>query len=200
MSHDPDFLRPVARPGALAWVGCATGLLVLAVAVADAAAAWAGRAQAMQAVLAMQAVQAVQTVQTPDRSAPAGASAPRRDGRAPGALPDTRAAQQIAAQRWLQQLAHPWPQAWAASEAASEPGIAWLALEHSVQGGLRLEGLAPDERPAQQAARRLRDAAGPVGPRWHDVALVRTERVPGGQRFEITAQLRADPAPAEAVR
>jgi hypothetical protein len=197
MSAGPDFLRPVARPGVLAWAWCTTGLLVLAVAAADAAAAWAGRQQAIQAVQEVR-------VQAVGRPAAAPVAAPRREGRAPaGVPPDAGAAQRAAAQRWLQQLAHPWPQAWAASEAASEPGIAWLALEHSVQGALRLEGLAPDEVPAQQAARRLREAAGPPGrpgPRWQDVALVRTERVPGGQRFEITAHWRADPAHLGSIR
>lgn len=175
MTAGPDFLRPVARPGLLAWAWCATGLLVLAVAVADAAVAWAGR---------QQAVQARQAIERPVRAA---TSAPRRDARTAGAVSDA-AAQRAAAQRWLQQLAHPWPQVWAASEAASEPGIAWLVLEHSVQGALRLEGLAPDEGPAQRAAQVLRDAAGPAGPLWQQVALMRTERVAGGQRFEITAQ------------
>ena len=189
MTRGPDFLRPVARPGALAWAWCATGLLVLAVATADAAAAWAGR---QQAVLAVQAL---------NRPAPAVVPAPRRDGRTPAALPDAAAAQHAAAQRWLQQLAHPWPQVWAASEAASEPGIAWLVLEHSVQGVLRLEGLAPDEGPAQRAAQVLRDgvgagAADAAGPRWQDVALVRVERVTGGQRFEISARLGPGPSPA----
>ena len=187
MTRGPDFLRPVARPGALAWAWCATGLLVLAVAAADAAAAWAGR---QQAVLAAQAL---------NRPAPAVAPVPRRDGRTPAALPDAAAAQRAVAQRWLQQLAHPWPQVWAASEAASEPGIAWLVLEHSVQGALRLEGLAPDEGLAQRAAQVLRDGAGAAdaaGPRWQDVALVRVERVAGGQRFEISARLGPGPAPA----
>ncbi len=193
MSDGPDFLRPMARPGALAWAWCATGLLVLAVAATDAATAWAGREQALQAVQALQKA----------RTALAGQAAPKArttnsaqtvQTQKPRAATDARAAQ-----RWLLQLAHPWPQAWAASESASEPGMAWLTLEHSVQGGLRLEGLATDEGPAQQAARRLRDVADPVGPRWQGVALVRTERVPGGQRFEITAQLRADPEPAPAA-
>ena len=189
MTRGPDFLRPVARPGVLAWAWCATGLLVLAVAAADAASAWAGR---RQAVLAVQAL---------SRPAPLVVPAPRRDGRSLAALPDAAAARRAAAQRWLQQLAHPWPQVWAASEAASEPGIAWLVLEHSVQGVLRLEGLAPDEGPAQRAAQVLRDgvgagAADAAGPRWQDVALVRVERVTGGQRFEISARLGPGPSPA----
>ena len=189
MTRGPDFLRPIARPGVLAWAWCATGLLVLAVAAADAASAWAGR---QQAVLAVQAL---------SRPAPSVVPAPRRDGRSPAALPDAAAARRAAAQRWLQQLAHPWPQVWAASEAASEPGIAWLVLEHSVQGVLRLEGLAPDEGPAQRAAQVLRDgvgagAADAAGPRWQDVALVRVERVTGGQRFEISARLGPGPSPA----
>ena len=189
MTRGPDFLRPVARPGALAWAWCATGLLVLAVATADAAAAWAGR---QQAVLAVQAL---------NRPAPAVVPAPRRDGRTPAALPDAAAAQHAAAQRWLQQLAHPWPQVWAASEAASAPGIAWLVLEHSVQGVLRLEGLAPDEGLAQRAAQVLRDSAGAgaadaAGLRWQDVALVRVERVVGGQRFELSARLGPGLSPA----
>jgi hypothetical protein len=187
MSQGPDFLRPVAKPGALAWAWCATGLLVLAVALADAATAWAGREQAVQKVQAAPALQATPKAQTTTASQTT-------------QTPKLRAATDArAAQRWLLQLAHPWPQAWAASESASEPGIAWLTLEHSLQGALRLEGLATDEAPAQQAARRLRDLADPVGPRWQGVALVRTERVPGGQRFEITAQLRADPEPAPAA-
>ena len=189
MTRGPDVLRPIARPGVLAWAWCATGLLVLAVAAADAASGWAGR---QQAVLAVQAL---------NRPAPAVVPAPRRDGRTPAALPDAAAAQHAAAQRWLQQLAHPWPQVWAASEAASAPGIAWLVLEHSVQGVLRLEGLAPDEGLAQRAAQVLRDSAGAgaadaAGLRWQDVALVRVERVVGGQRFELSARLGPGLSPA----
>ncbi len=196
MSRGPDFLRPVARPGALAWAWCATGLLVLAVAVVDAASARAGR---QQAVLAAQALDVPARVPA---LAPGSAAAPRRDGRTPVGLPNAAAAQRVAAERWLQQLAHPWPQVWAASEVASEPGIAWLVLEHSLQGALRLEGLAPDDGPAQRAAQWLRDGAGvadaanAAGPRWQDVALVRVERVAGGQRFEINARLVVGPAPA----
>ncbi len=170
----PDFLRPVARPGALAWAWCATGLLVLLATALDSHAAWQLRAQAL-ARLAHASAAAVAVV-----------PAPRPEAQA-------RSAE---AQRWLQQLAQPWPAVWAASELAPD-GIHWLALSHGAAAGLRLSGLATDLASAQAAAQALRDQQQQGRPLWRGVALATVERVPTGQRFVLVARL-ADPVAAGA--
>lgn len=166
----PDFLQPQARPGWLAWAWCATAGLVLGVAGWEAAQAWTQRDRAMQAV---QALQQAAAVRAPASAASAAGAQPRTAAPAP----------------WWPPLAHPWQAVWVAAEAATVPGVAWLALEHSLAGALRLEGQAPDEATAQQAAQRLARADAAPGHRWAEVTLVRTDRVAGGQRFELSAQV-----------
>lgn len=198
----PDFLRPVRRPGLLAWAWCITGLLVLAAAALDGGAAWSARQQALE----QRATAQRRTDRLPAAAAPAVDAAAAGAGpalspaprQAPGlgtAAPiDGRRAE---AQRWLQRLAHPWPQVWAASEAASVSGVAWLGLEHGERGTLRLAGLAADAGAAFGAAQALREATGSGGARWRDVVLTRIEKVPDGLHFELSAQL-AEPLPAPA--
>ena len=210
----PDFLRPVRRPGALAWVGCGTALLVLGAAAADGYSAWQARAAALDTL--DRAVQRQQRGQRPAAAALTKTDAPAAvttgaaaraatsaaTGNATGtgtgtatgtasAIATTTAAsaQQAAAQRALRRLAQPWADVWAASEAASVPGITWLALAHGETGSLRLNGLAPDAGTALQAAQALRLHHPPAGgSRWQGVLLSSLEAAPEGQRFELSAQ------------
>jgi hypothetical protein len=172
----PDFLRPVARPGWLAWAWCITGILVLLVSTADAWAAWQARTQAL------------------DRLArgphPAGRVAvPGNPAVAQRAT--TQAAQDRAlraeASHWQQQLAWPWPAAWAASETAG-PDIQWLLVDHGSNGPLRLAGLARDLASAEAAAESLRKQPWADGPAWHRVMLSSVDRAPDGLRFELVAR------------
>lgn len=213
----PDFLRPVHRPGALAWAGCATGLLVLAAAGLDARSAWLDLRQSQQGLASArsQSPPGLRLAATPSAST-AAASTPGRASGSPSAAAGPGGAALVAAQRqaeqrqtdarrWLQRLAHPWPEVWTASEVASEGaseldsagrsagGIAWLGFEHDGRASLRLSGLAPDAVSPQRAAQALRAQRGGSGGGavWREVVLSRLERVPEGQRFEITAVLAA---------
>lgn len=183
-SPQPDFLRPTRGPGALAWVWCGTGLLVLVAAGLDARAAWLDRQQSQQRLAA-----AHQRLDAPRAAALRPTSASTTAAVPPAEL------RQAEAHRWLQRLAHPWPAVWAASEGASAGGIAWLGFEHDGRASLRLNGLAPDAGAPQAAAQALRAqgdrGGGGGGAVWRAVLLSRLERVPEGQRFEITAQLAA---------
>lgn len=173
----PDFLRPAARPGWLAWAWCGTGLLVLAVSAADSHAAWQARQQAQGRL-------------TRTQPAPAHASLPTAQAATAQAASQRSAAQarQAEAVRWQQQLALPWPAVWAASE-ATPGGVQWLLLDHGSAGGLRLAGLAKAPADADAAAQtvRLQQQAG--RPTWQSVALAAVERVPDGLRFELVARL-----------
>jgi hypothetical protein len=171
----PDFLRPVARPGWLAWAWCGTGLLVLAVTAVDGQSAWQQRQHSQQALAGI----------TAPAQAPAAAARP-------GSSRLAAQARLTEAARWQQQLALDWPAVWAASEAAPD-GIQWLQFEHGQRSGLRLTGLAADLAPAETAAavlRGQRDAGAPV---WRDVALSAVERVQQGHRFVLVAHLAAEP-------
>lgn len=194
----PDFLRPVARPGWLAWAWCCTGLLVLAVSAADSHAAWQARQLAQDRLARVQAV--------PARTSP------------PAALPGTSQANSLRsaaqarraeADRWQQQLALPWPAVWAATEAAPA-GVQWLLFDHGDAGGLRLTGLAQDLAAGDTVADAVRQQRHAGLPAWQGVALASVERVPDGQRFELVAHLArqgtgrgtgsaVDPAPAAAA-
>ncbi|GCL62902.1 hypothetical protein [Pseudaquabacterium pictum] len=174
----PDFLRPAARAGRLAWAWCATGLLVLAAAGLEGQTAWAERQQALQ--------RQARAAQQPAASArgPASGDATRRSAEA-----TQRAAE---AARWAAGLAQPWPAVWAASETAPA-SVQWLQLAHGPGGGLRLSGLASDPAAAQAAAQALHQQAP-----WQGVTLASIERLPEGQRFELVARLAGDtrrPAP-----
>lgn len=173
----PDFLRPVARPGWLAWAWCATALLVLAVSAADSLAAWQARQQAQDRL--------ARTQPTPPRTGLPPARAGTAQPPSPRSADQARLAE---AARWQQQLALPWPAVWAASEAA--PGsVQWLLLDHGSAAGLRLAGLvqAPADADAAAAALRLQQQAG--RPVWQGVALAAVERAPDGLRFELVARL-----------
>lgn len=163
----PDFLRPTRRTGLLPWLGCATGLLVLALAAADAAEAWARR-EAARDLLARQAQ-----------------AAPLPRPPAPDAARERRDAQ---ASRWLQRLATPWPLVFAAAEAAAVDGVAFTGLGFDAQGQLRLEGQAPDAATALAAAAALRGQTLDDLPAWPAVTMTRLDSQPAGLRFEIQAQ------------
>lgn len=182
----PDFLRPVARPGRLAWAWCGTGLLVLAVSAADSHAAWQARQQALD-----------QIARVPRATAVLPAPGPATD-RQPGAGRSPAQARQAEAARWLAQLAQPWPVVWAASEAAAE-GVQWLQLDHG-PAGLRLTGLASSPAPAEAAADALRAQQLAGAAVWRGVTLAAIERVPEGQRFELVARLAAGVDPAAVPR
>jgi hypothetical protein len=178
----PDFLRPVARPGWLAWAWCGTGLLVLAASAADGLAAWQQRSQALARLDRSAVAQARVPVPAPGPAL--GASTTH--GAKPARPADTQA-RQAEARRWLQQLAQPWPVVWAANESAPG-GVQWLVFEHG-SAGLRLSGLAADLAPAQAAADALRAQRQQTGAAWQGVLLASVERVPEGQRFELLARL-----------
>lgn len=181
MSHAaprPDFLRPVSRPGWLAWTWCVTGLLVLAVTAADGQAAWLARQQAQDRLAASR-------TPTPPAAMPARTATPA--GRSPA---QARAAE---AQRWRDQLAWPWATVWAASETGTD-GVQWLAFDHGPDG-LRLSGLAATPDGADTAAAALRGQQVQGRPAWQAVTLAAMERVPGGQRFDLVARLA--PAPGD---
>ena len=171
----PDFLQPVARPGALAWAWLATGLLVLGAAGLEAREAWLDRTQAL-----------VRLDDAGRRAARAAAPVVPTTAR-PGPAAD-RAAE---AQRWLQRLARPWPAVWAAAEIATPPAesLRWLGMELTESSMLRLSGQADDAATAQAAAQALRQQQHQGAALWHDVVLASIERLPEGQRFEIVARL-----------
>lgn len=166
----PDFLRPVAGPGALAWAWCATGLLALAAAGLDSHAAWQDRSRAQARLHTLRTAAST----TAPRPAPALARAdtPARDAEA---------------RRWLQQLALPWPAVWAGAELAAD-GVRWQAMAHGT-AGLRLTGSAAHLAPAQATADALRAQQHGGHPVWQDVALASVERTPEGLRFELVARL-----------
>lgn len=192
----PDFLRPVARPGWLAWAWCGTGLLVLAVSAADSHAAWQARQQA-QDRLARAQPGAVRTG-LPPAQASTGRPGATPAGTAQAAnLRSAAQARQAEAQRWQQQLALPWPVVWAASETVPG-GVQWLLLDQGSTGALRLAGLASDLAAAEAAANAVRQQQQAGSPAWQGVALAAVERMPGGLRFELVARL-AGPAAAPAT-
>lgn len=184
----PDFLRPVARPGALAWAWLATALLVLGAAGLEAREAWLDRQQAL-----LRLDSARQRV----AAAADAAARPAAGQAAPGAE------RTAAARHWLARLARPWPALWAANESAAATAgtIRWLGFELDEAGQLRLNGLAGDALAPQAASEALRQQQHQGDALWRDVMLAGIERAPEGQRFEILARLAdgpaatADPAP-----
>ncbi len=194
----PDFLRPVARPGWLAWAWCGTGLLVLAVSAADSRDAWQARQLAQDRLARVQAVPA----RTNPPAAPPGSSQAN-------SIRSAAQARSAEANRWQQQLGLPWPAVWAASEAAPA-GVQWLLFDHGGGGGLRLAGLAQDVAAGDAAADAVRQQRHAGRPAWQGVALAAVERVRDGQRFELVAHLAmqevgsgtgsaVDPVPAAAA-
>ncbi len=128
MGAGPDFLRPQARPGLLAWCWLAAAVLVLAVTAWDAWQAWRLSEQARQVALPV----------VPRRVEPVAAPVDR-----------TRAVLR-------QRLNHPWAAVFLASEAPGAAGLRWVALDHQAGGELRLQGLAKDPTAVQQLAAQLR--------------------------------------------
>lgn len=81
-------------------------------------------------------------------------------------------------------LQRPWSAVFASVEGIGVAGIAWLSLEVSENGNLRLEGSAPDTAAALLVAQRLRR-----DPLWREVTLGRIANGtrPGEVRMEISA-------------
>jgi Tfp pilus assembly protein PilN len=160
MSHSPqpDFLRPVRRPHALAWAACATALLVLLTSGLDAL-------QARQALTDAQ--DALRAAQAPPPRPPAPVDTPAR-----------KAVRQLRVD-----LDKPWEDALVSIESAVVPGVSWLALDINERGQLRLEGLASDTGAALAAADALRHQAA-----WSDVLMASVDKPSAGKlRFALTA-------------
>ena len=157
-SPQPDFLRPARGPHPLAWAACAASLVVLAVALLD---AW----QARSALTQVQAL-ASRRAQPPARPASAPESAQAR-----------------ATREALVRLGRPWPAVVASVESVQVGGVAWLALEVTETGALRLDGQVPEMNGALAAAQALREDT-----RWRQVLLDRVEMAAkDGQRFTLVA-------------
>ncbi len=167
----PDFLHPVRAASRLPWLWCATGLLVLAVAGLEAADDWQRRQDALDRL--EQVAQAPRAPRNAAPARPADADSQRRDAEAA---------------RWLQRLALPWPQVFAAAETAAVPGVFFTGLAFDGQGLLRLEGQASDPAAALAAAQALRSGDDAARAPWHSVTLSRLDSLPAGQRLEILAQ------------
>ena len=159
-----DFMRPLPRPGALAWAACAASLALLATAAIEARAAFDLRASA-------------QALAPPEAKPQAAAGGTR-------VMPGRRAESAV----WLAQAAHPWAQVMQASERASLPGVIWQSLEHEAGGELRLRGRSAQPGQARAVATALRRQ----GP-WNEVWVVRQEasgdsNPRGAEQFEIVAR------------
>lgn len=63
-------------------------------------------------------------------------------------------------------------------------GLNWLALDHQVDGDLRLQGVAQDAAVVQRVAARLRAQAA-----WRQVLVSRLEMQNTGLSFEIVARM-----------
>ena len=164
VSPQIDFMRPLPRPGALAWMACAASLALLATAAIESRAAFNLRA----------AAQAL---------APPGAK-PQPPAGGTRVAPGRQAESAV----WVAQAAHPWAQVMQASERASLPGVTWQSLEHEAGGELRLRGRSAQPGQARAVAAALRRQ----GP-WSEVWVVRQEapdegNPKGGEQFEIVAR------------
>jgi hypothetical protein len=181
----PDFLRPVSRPGVLAWGLLTVGGVLLLLGATDGWQAHRLREDALALVAKNSARAALRapaktTTSANQKLASRGASA-----------------QALEATRLRRLLAHPWAPTWAATEAAAVQGVVWLSMDHDTTGPLRLQGTAVDAASAQRATRALRDAGlNNDAPLWSEVLLTRMEREGKGQRIEITAL----PKPASGVQ
>lgn len=169
MRASPDFLRPVRGPHRLAWAALAVAALVLGVAALDAYGAWQTRAQAQA-----EAAAAERTL--------AGAARPAAR---PADTERVRGLRRVAAR-----LARPWPALFSSIEGVQLPGVAWLALEVSDSGSLRLEGQAPDAATALAAAEAMKR-----DPLWSEVLVARIEKGSAegaAPRFVISATPRTE--------
>ncbi|MCE4537070.1 hypothetical protein LXT12_07390 [Pelomonas sp. P7] len=164
----PDFL-PRSGRSPLAWPLALTGALVLATA------AWSA-AESYRALDAAQAARDRVTLLQAATKPP-----PRRAAAQPA---ENRAAAEARAS-----LGMPWEPLLSRVETAGADAktIAWLGLEASTRGELRLEGLTPDKLLALQLAEQLGSTPG-----WRQVVLSRFSAAEGGltgQRFEISARV-----------
>ena len=131
----PEFLALPARPPALAWVWAATGAVVLAATVVEAA----GLQQQIDEQGSRLSKATQQNLRLA-RSAPPRSVMPVATHSAADSAQAVRAAQQVA-----HDLAHPWGAILASVESETPAGLQWLLLDHGVDSpDLRLEGLAPD--------------------------------------------------------
>jgi hypothetical protein len=178
-----DFVAGPPRPPALAWALLACGVLA---ALASATDLWAARerlAEERQGADRWQAAAARQ------RPAPPAATRTQRDSRAAAAAATATAARE-AAWKVARSLQHPWPEVFAAVDAATPAGVSWTALQHeAARPEMRLEGVATDNA----AAFALVDALA-VQPAMDAVMLTRLDRddkarPAGGVRFEIGLRL-----------
>ncbi len=151
----PDFLARPPRPDPLAWVAAGTGVLVLALAVADVLGLHHRIADGQLQLRARLAA-----TDASAQTAPAGAA------RAPAAaVLDARAAGAEA--RALRRIGYPWQQLFTTLEEATPAGVQWLALDHgSERADLRLAGQARDAAQAVALVDALAAWAG-----WSDVVL-----------------------------
>ena len=196
----PEFLALPARPPALAWVWAATGALVLAVTVVEAA----GLQQQIDEQGSRLSKATQQTLRL-TRSAPPRSVVPVAVSSTADSAQAVRTAQQVA-----HDLAHPWGAILASVESETPAGLQWLLLDHGVDSpDLRLEGLAPDVASVMNLVDALSARVGwsnvvagrlqaPVAPDTREAAA------PGPRwRFELSAVVTAkqvDAAPTEAGR
>jgi hypothetical protein len=161
----PDFLRPRRAPHPLSWALLAVALAAALDGAADAVQAWQQRSLASQHFL--DARQRLERAGSPRTVTSARAARRPRDEAS--AL-----------------LGHPWQQVFLSVETASVPEVRWLALEHGIDGLLRLEGESSDAAGALRVAQALQAVPG-----WSDVGLNRIERADAGsdvQRFDLKAR------------
>jgi len=171
----PEFLPRPVRPPLLAWAWLLCGALALAIAVDDALALQARRAD-LQAQL--DRWQALARVKTAPRAATAGTPAPT-------------AAAATAAQTVARGLEHPWLALFESTERLAGPGVRWLRLTHDAERGeVRLEASAA----RRDALLRTLDGFA-AEPAWSDVMLLRVEdagvtaaSAGAGLRFELRAR------------
>ncbi len=164
----PDFLQPQRRVHPLCWLLLAVAASAALAAAVDSHRAWQDRSLALQ--------QHDQAEQRLARSRIAPAAQPLRA--APRRRDDPAA--------WL---GYPWRDVFLSVEAASVAEVRWLALDHGVDGQLRLEGETGDSAGALRAADALQALPG-----WTEVGLGRLEKADASgsaQRFDLKAR-RAD--------
>ena len=173
----PDFLDRSKLRSALAWPLAAVGVVLLALAGWQLAAAHQQREQAAQTLAALQARRPLAVVVAAPAPAPARSSTADADARA-------REVQALLLEAWEPLLAN-------VEQAGVAAQLSWLSLDlNAARNELRLEGLTPDKLVALQLVDRLN-----LTPGWSQVMLGRFqngEQGLPGQRFELSARL--DPA------
>lgn len=196
----PEFLALPARPAALAWLWAATGALMLAATLVEAA-----ELQQQIDDHGSRLSQATQQNLRLARSAAPRSVVPIASQSSASSAQAVRAAQQVA-----HDLAHPWGAILAGIESETPAGLQWLLLDHGVDSpDLRLEGLAPDVAIVMNLVDALSARVG-----WSNVVASRLQApvapdpresaAPGPRwRFELSAVVDAkqvDAAPTDAGR